>query len=95
MAKKGTYAAYQHSTPVRADFGDAMQQFAGQMIDINARKQALAQQRRKEQVELSRQLDKEFDALEPVITGVQSVDEINYRTFQNASLNLLPPLFRY
>lgn len=88
MAGKGTYAAYQQLNPIQADFGDPMERFADRVIASQDKKRAYEDQKRRERMAMSEKFDAELQALEPVITGVQSVDEINYQAFSDSASQL-------
>lgn len=82
MAGKGTFTAYQQLNPIKEDFGNNMLQ-AEQMDfkyrEEERRKQALEDQKRKEDIQLSKEAAQDISSVQPVITGIRSVDEINYR----------------
>ena len=88
MAGPGTYGAYQQLTPTRADFGDPMERFADRTIATQDKNRAYQDQQRREKMAMGMELDKELQALDPVITGMQSIDEINYAAFSDATQQL-------
>jgi hypothetical protein len=77
MPKPGTYSAYQQSTPIAEDFGGNMIQAENQQSRYRAEKrqeEQVAYQKKKDRLD---NLQKDYDKMKYVATGIKSVDEAN------------------
>ena len=93
MAAKGTGLAYTQLRPIQADFGDPMERYADRMIASQDKKRAYDEARRKENKEMMEKFGQDMASLENVITGVKSIDEINY-DFYNQGKSELGEMYR-
>jgi hypothetical protein len=93
MAGPGTYTAYQQVRPIQNDLSDEVR--AGEDRFFR-NKQAQAQEDRYQQQRqdaLNKQMSEDMSALDPVITGIQSVDEINYGA-TSAAMSRIGDIYR-
>ena len=84
MAKQGTYTAYQRLRPIQEDFAGNLlrQEQLGFKYRDEQRQQEEAQRKRNEQLATKAGLD--LNSLEDVITGIDTVDQINYMAVDKA-----------
>ena len=79
---KGTYSAYRQDTPIQEDFSDNISRQetnAFRYREEQRTEDALDKQQAKDDALMAQQQAKDISSVQPVITGVRSVDEINYR----------------
>lgn len=88
MPKAGNYAAYQQSTPIREDFGDNMLQAENMQFRYREEQRREEEAKRRRQLEDDARLATDLEKMKHVITGVKSVDEINYRAVGQATHQL-------
>lgn len=88
MAGKGTYGAYRQLNPIQADFGNPMERYAQRMMQIQDRDLAYKEARRKEAQAILDKFGEDMSTLEQVVTGVQSIDEVNYDYFNQGQRQL-------
>lgn len=69
MAGKGTYTAYQKLKPIEADFGEIARHNAEQSLARRKQSQSEAKDRQAQRDKI------DFDVIEPVITGVDTLDK--------------------
>ena len=84
MAKRGTYTTYQKLTPIQEDFAGNLlrQEQLGFKYREEQRQQQEAQRKRNEQ--LAKQAGFDLASVEDVITGVDTIDQINYMAVAKA-----------
>ena len=88
MAGKGTYGAYRQLNPIQADFGDPMERYAQRMMQIQDKDLAFKEARRKENQAIFDKFGEDMSSLEQVITGVGSIDDVNYNYFSETQREL-------
>ena len=82
MAGKGTFAAFRQLTPIQEDFSDNISRQEGNAFRYRQEQRqqdALDRQRQQDDINLATQAAQDISSIQPVITGIRSVDEINYR----------------